>query len=68
MSELLTAEKIIEIITVFELDRNTVLKDVVNNGDINGDKDRKIKMLESLSRNLLAYKRNITVIPENISN
>jgi len=65
--ELLTHEKIVEFITVFELDRNTILKSVVSNGDPTGVSNRKIRMLESLTQSMLSYdriKKSEVVVPE----
>lgn len=62
MAELLTSEKILEIITTFELDRNFILKDIVNNGDTDGSKDRKVRMLEGLSRSMVIYKQ-LAIVP-----
>lgn len=64
--EILTVEKIKEIITVYELDRNTILKDIVNNGDSKNEKSRRIRMLESLTRNMIDYKKfvELSLIPE----
>ena len=55
MSEQLTHEKIVEIITIFELDRNVILKDMVANGDERGNKNRKVRMLESLTQQMVSY-------------
>lgn len=62
MAELLTSEKILEIITTFELDRNFILKDIVNNGDTDGSNDRKVRMLEGLSRSMVIYKQ-LAIVP-----
>lgn len=66
MSEQLTHEKIVEIITLFELDRNLILKDVVANGDDSGNKNRKIRSLESLTQQMISYSniKKMDVIPE----
>jgi hypothetical protein len=56
-SEQLTHEKIVEIITIIELDRNLILRDISTNGDELGRKDNKMRSLEGLSRMLLSYDR-----------
>lgn len=56
-SEQLTHEKIVEIITIIELDRNLILRDISTNGDQLGRKDNKMRSLEGLSRMLLSYDR-----------
>lgn len=55
MSEQLTHEKIVELITLIELDRNFILKDIVANGDERGRKDNKVRSLENITRVMTAY-------------
>lgn len=69
MSIQLTDEKITEIITAYELDRNYYLKEVVNNGDEFGVKERRIRSLENMVRLLLQYKtlKEPEPLPEPVS-